>query len=453
MNENLQQENLSSLSSMEMAATPGLDSGARKIFLVLLLIALSTLFLPWTQNIKAPGVLTALYPAERPQEINSFINGQIERWYVREGDLVKEGDTILKLKEIKFEYLDPALLARTEEQIESKEGANNAYRSKIIAIESQMSALQSGREFKLNQAKNKIRQVESYITADSIAYQAAGNEASIAENQFLRQKEMYDKGIKSLTDLEQKNQQYQNALAKKSNIENKLLALRNELLNAKTELSAIEMEYNEKVSKAKSDEFSTLSTLNQGEGDLAKLKNQFQNYSIRSGFYYVTAPRSGQITRTVKAGIGEVVKEYELLVAITPGDYHVAVEMYVKPVDLPLISEGQLVAFQFDGWPAIFFSGWPKASYGTFFGNVVAIDNNISPNGKFRVLVSETKDHEKWPTQLKQGGGARGYALLKNVPIWYEIWRNINGFPPDFYQFKEAKEKLVNTPKGKSDEK
>jgi len=452
MNEIIQKESLGHLSSMQEASTPGLDSSARKFFLILLFLAFSSMFLPWTQNIQAPGILTTLYPAERPQEINSLINGQVEQWYVKEGDLVKEGDTILKLKEIKFEYLDPELLKRTEEQIESKEGANNAYRSKIIAIESQMVALQSGRAYKLNQAKNKIRQVESYITADSIALQAAGNEASIAENQFKRNKEMYDKGIKSLTDLEQKNQQYQNALAKKSNIENKFSALRNELLNARTELSAIEMEYNEKVSKAKSDEFSTLSTLSQGEGDLSKLKNQFENYNIRSGFYFVTAPRSGQITRTLKAGIGEVVKEYELLVSITPGNYHSAVEMYVTPFDIPLVAEGQLVAFQFDGWPSIFFSGWPNASYGTFLGRVVAVDNNISANGKFRVLVGETKDHERWPAQLKQGGGAIGYALLKDVPIWYEIWRNINGFPPDFYQLKEEKGKSNSTLKSKTNE-
>jgi hypothetical protein len=32
------------------------------------------------------------------------------------------------------------------------------------------------------------------------------------------------------------------------------------------------------------------------------------------------------------------------------------------------------------------------------------------------------------------GSGAQGIALLKDVRVWYELWRNINGFPPDFYQ-------------------
>jgi hypothetical protein len=39
---------------------------------------------------------------------------------------------------------------------------------------------------------------------------------------------------------------------------------------------------------------------------------------------------------------------------------------------------------------------------------------------------------------MKLGAGAVGFALLKNVPVWYELWRNINGFPPDFYTNGEA---------------
>ena len=30
--------------------------------------------------------------------------------------------------------------------------------------------------------------------------------------------------------------------------------------------------------------------------------------------------------------------------------------------------------------------------------------------------------------------GAQGMALLKDVPVWYELWRNINGFPPEYYK-------------------
>jgi multidrug resistance efflux pump len=425
---------ISELPSLVYASQRGIDAKYRRIFLFFLFLAILALFLPWTQNIRAKGTLTTLYPGERPQELNSIIHGQVEQWFVKEGDMVNKGDTILKLTEIKMEYLDPELLNRTEEQIESKQGSNNAYRQKIIAIEQQRLALENGRRYKISQAQNKIRQIENYLSADSMALIAADNDLSIADKQLKRQKEMFNKGIKSLTDLEQRTQQYQNAIARKANIENKILALKNEYIIARTELSSIQMEYDEKISKAQSDEYSTLSNLNQGEGDLAKMKNQFSNYSIRSGFYFVTAPTAGQITRTIKAGIGEIVKEYEHLVTITPSEYHLAVEMFVRPIDVPLLSKGQKVAFQFDGWPAIFFSGWPNIAYGTFLGRVVAIENNISPDGTFRVLVAETSEFQKWPKEIRVGGGAQGYALLKDVPIWYEIWRQINSFPPDYYK-------------------
>ena len=197
----------------------------------------------------------------------------------------------------------------------------------------------------------------------------------------------------------------------------------------------------EKIAKAEADKFATLSEVTTGEGDLAKLKNQFSNYAIRNAFYYVLAPQAGQITKTISAGIGEVVKEGEMMVKIVPQKFQYAVEMYVKPMDLPLISLGQTVRFQFDGWPAIVFSGWPNVSYGTYGGTVVAIDNTISENGKFRILVAENTAERKWPDALKVGGGARGMALLKDVTIIYELWRNMNGFPPDFYKLSDTKKR------------
>jgi hypothetical protein len=102
-------------------------------------------------------------------------------------------------------------------------------------------------------------------------------------------------------------------------------------------------------------------------------------------------------------------------------------------MDLPLVNIGQPVRFWFDGFPAIVFSGWPQASYGTFGGVVSAVERNVNEEGKFRVLVSEDPNDSPWPDQLRMGAGAQGMALLKNVPVWYELWRNINGFPPDYY--------------------
>jgi multidrug efflux pump subunit AcrA (membrane-fusion protein) len=397
-------------------------------------------FLPWTQNIQAPGVVTTRSPEQRPQELNSIIAGRIEKWYVREGDIVKKGDTILKITEVKENYLDPDLLARTEQQIKAKEGTVDFYRDKVSAIQNQQAALYQTRELKIEQIKNKIKQNELYIESDSMALEAAASEFKIASAQFKRQQELYNAGLKSLTELEQRKQSLQNAQAKVAIAENKFNNAKNDLLNARIELNSVDREYTEKISKISSDKFSTLSEISAGEGEIAKLKNQFSNYAIRNAFYFIVAPQTGQITKTIKAGIGEVVKEGEMIVKIVPQQFQYAVEMYVKPVDLPLLSLNQKVRFQFDGWPSIIFSGWQNISYGTFGGKVVAIDNSISDNGKFRILVAEDEAEAKWPAALKAGGGAIGMAMLKDVPVWYELWRNMNGFPPDFYTATTQKE-------------
>lgn len=403
------------------------------------LLLILVMLLPWTQNIQAPGIITTRSPEQRPQELNAIIGGRIEKWYVREGDVVQKGDTILKITEIKENYLDPELLKRTEEQIKAKEGTVDFYRDKVAATQNQISALYQARELKLEQLRNKIQQATLSVQSDSMALQAATTELNIAREQFKRQQELYKQGLKSLTELEQRQQQLQNAEAKRTIAENKFMNTKNDLINARIELNTVDREYSEKISKAESDKFASLSEITNGEGEVAKLKNQFSNYAIRNAFYYVLAPQSGQITKTISAGIGEVVKEGEMMVKIVPAEFQYAVEMYVNPVDLPLTSIGQKVRFQFDGWPAIVFSGWPNVSYGTFGGKVVAIDNSISENGKFRILVAEDKNEVPWPRALKVGGGAKGMALLKDVTIIYELWRQMNGFPPDFYSITEQK--------------
>ena len=142
----------------------------------------------------------------------------------------------------------------------------------------------------------------------------------------------------------------------------------------------------------------------------------------------------------MKPGIGETVKEGEAIVSIVPLDVQLAAEIYIRPVDLPLVKKGQTLRLEFDGWPAIIFgSGWPAASFGTFGGQVYAVENNISKNGLYRVLIEEEDSIlEPWPEPLRVGSGVKAFALLNDVPVWYELWRQLNGFPPEYYTGPES---------------
>lgn len=426
-----------------------------RFWLLGLLVALVVLmFLPWTQNIRARGNVTAWKQEDRPQEINTIIGGRIVKWYIKEGDFVQRGDTLAQLTEVKADYLDPNLVARTGEQLEAKKQTVDFYASKVQTAESQIAALGSALSIKIDQLQNKIRQQRVKVESDSMEMVAAINDYNIASRQFARQKTMFDSGLVSLTQFEQRNQTLQNAQAKRIAAENKFLNSKQELGILNLDLNGTRQEYTEKISKAEGDRYQSLSQIATGQGDIAKLENQYASYSIRNGMYFIIAPQAGQIVRATKSGIGEIVKEGDMLVHIVPTDIDHAVEMYVSPVDLPLVNVGQSVRFMFDGFPAIVFSGWPQASYGLFSGSVVAVESEVSANGKFKVLVTETPGERRWPRELKMGTGAMGIALLKNVPVWYELWRNINSFPPDYYKpGGDAKDGKKQEPENKEEEK
>ena len=403
------------------------------------IFSLIIMFVPWTQNIQCRGNVTALNPSHRPQTIQSVIGGRIEKWFVNEGDFVKKGDTILYLSELKSEYMDPEIVPRAGKQIIAKEQSVASYMEKVKSLDAQIDALYKTQQLKIEQTENYVKQAKLKIESDSINLKAAETEYSIAKEQLNRMEKLYKDGLKSLTDLEQRKQKLQDALAKIVSAENKLLIGRNEYLNAVIERTSIKNQYSEKLAKVESDKYASLSDMYHAEGDVAKMQTQLMNYSVRTGMYYITAPQDCYITRAIRTGIGETVKEGEDLISIMPSNYKLAVELYVQPLNIPLIEKGQHVRIIFDGWPNIVFSGWPNSSYGTYGGKVVAVDNFVSSNGKYRILIIADENDYSWPKELRPSAGAFGMALLKDVPIWYEIWRQISGFPPDYYKREEQK--------------
>lgn len=415
------------------------NSKVKSWFFIFLALCIVVMFLPWTQNIKVKGYVSTLYQQQRPQQLNSPIPGKIINWYVKNGDYVKKGDTLLQLAEVKPEYLDPLLVERTQQQVQAKKGVRDYYEAKVGTTDNQLEALKASRDLKISQLKVKISQLNNKLAAEEAELVAAKNELALSEDQYNRQKKMYDEGLVSLTQFQQRSVSFQNALAKKTAAENKLAQTRQELVNVSLEQNATIQDYYEKLSKTQGDRFQSMGEIEGSTGDIAKLENQVANYVARQGLYYVLATQDGQVVQLNKAGIGEILKETESIGTIVPDKVDYAIEIFIKPVDLPLVKKGQKVMCVFDGFPAIIFSGWPNSSYGTFAGKVIAVESNINANGLFKALVVEDKTQKPWPPQIKMGAGVQGIAILNDVAIWYELWRNINGFPPDYYTVKTDK--------------
>ncbi|GCC52540.1 biotin attachment protein [Chryseotalea sanaruensis] len=394
------------LYSLRALKTPNTGKTLAAILATIGFIGTVILFLPWQQNVRGTGKVTAFNPANRPQTIESVIAGQIQIWHVREGDFVLKGDTIITIREVKEKYFDPQLLLRLKEQLSAKVSSLDSKESKAKALQRQIQALRATLANKLDQSKAKL-------DAEKVRFQNA-------ENQYQRNKKLFEAGNIALTKFQDIEYKYQGAQA--------------DYLNAQIELDRVEAEYMDKISKAESDLSSTQADLFDTEGEISKLRNEYANMQIRNERYQILAPQSGFIVKTMQAGIGETVKEGDPICTIMPDVSDLAVELYVKAMDVPLVEKGRNVRIQFDGWPALQFSGWPSVSVGTFGGTVKVIDYVSSKPGEFRLIVLPDDKDEQWPKQLRVGSGIKAWVMLEDVPVWYELWRQLNGFPPSLYE-------------------
>jgi multidrug resistance efflux pump len=397
------QDRLYSLRSLE---TPKAGKLLLKWLLGLSVIFLVVLFLPWQQNIRGVGKVTALSPGNRPQTVETIIAGRIQNWKVMEGQFVNKGDTIAVISEVREKYFDPQLLLRLRQIIQSKENSFQSKDQKAKALQKQIAALHEGMRTKVEQSKARLE-------AERVKF-------NFAKNQYDRNKKLFEAGNIPLTKFQDIEYKFQGAEA--------------DFINAEIEIDRVKAEFLDKINKAESELNNTLAEQFETQAELAKLRNELANMEIRNQQYHILAPQSGFVVKATQAGIGETIKEGDPVCTIMPQSDDVAVEMYIRAMDVPLISKGRKVRIEFDGFPALQFSGWPSVSVGTFGGIVEVIDYVNSKPGEFRVLVVPDKEDEKWPRQIRNGSGTNGWVMLDDVPVWYEIWRQLNGFPPSLYE-------------------
>ncbi len=265
------------------------------------LIVLIFLFLPWTQNVSGKGYVTTLTPDQRPQTIQSPIPGRIEKWFIREGDYVKKGDTILFISEIKNEYQDPQLVSRTMAQRDAKSKSVTSFQGKISALQNQIGALSRERSLKIQQAENELKQAILKVKSDSIDLEAANTNRNIAQIQFDRSNILQQEGLKAITDVEEKRLKLQETEAKLISQENKLLASRNSVINAQVEISRLAASYADKIAKASSERFTAESNQFETEAEVSKLENSSTNYEMRNAMAYISLRKMAISTRPLSA--------------------------------------------------------------------------------------------------------------------------------------------------------
>lgn len=214
----------------------------------------------------------------------------------------------------------------------------------------------------------------------------------------------------------------------------KLDAARNAMATAKLDVDRKQRLYEKGLSARRDVEAANIrykelkATAAGAEAEVAKAEVQ----RARQSTQLVTAPRDGVILRITGGDTATFVKEGDELVSFAPEVGQRAVEIFVSGLDAALVEPGSVVRLMFEGWPAVQFSGWPSVAVGTFPGVVRFVDPAVSVNGRFRVVIVEDPK-EPWPTDrfLRLGGKARGWVVLNEVRLGYELWRQLNNFPPE----------------------
>lgn len=170
------------------------------------------------------------------------------------------------------------------------------------------------------------------------------------------------------------------------------------------------------------------------EAKLAEAQAQRTRIDInlsRQSMQVVRAPRDGVIQRISGGDNATLVKQGEVLATFAPIEADRVVELYIDGRDVPLIQPGRPVRLEFEGWPAIQFSGWPSIAQGLFDGKVISVDLASSPNGLFRVLVRPDPAKTPWPKEpyVRLGANVRGWVMMEEVSVGFELWRQLNDFP------------------------
>ncbi|MGE0493721.1 MAG: HlyD family secretion protein [Vulcanimicrobiota bacterium] len=397
---------------------------------------------PWRQTVVGKGEVTVFSPMQRPQTVDAQIKGRLQSWHVFEGELVSRGDLLCVIEDTDSKYLDPDLRLRLDNQILALENKRQAALLRLDTLESQRQNLEQASAAALPAAGEKQSQtVQKREMTRQKLLAAEQNEVTSRLN-LERVEKLYAAGLRSQRDRELAEQSYVKSQTDTVALRAELDVAARDIAIAGLERQKIATEIQEEILKVRDDSLKTQESLAETDEKLEKLRNELGALAVRERLRKVLAPADGRVARLAKFGPGEAVKEGDELALIVPTTQDQAVELFFTSFDAPLVTPGSQVRLMFDGFPAVPFAAWPWAAAGTFGGTVAVVDAVDDGKSRFRVLV---RPDGPWPgpDQLRVGGGATGWVMLGEVPLYYEMWRQLNAFPAVPLDDKKAKTKPV----------
>jgi adhesin transport system membrane fusion protein len=441
------------LSSLrKLPAQRGLLRVAVALAVGFVLLSTALFLVPWQQNVTGSGRVTALDPLDRIQMIPAPVSGRLVRLHVKEGSFVRAGEPLAEMAD-----QDPNYALRLEQQFEltreevrAAEDTVQFYDQQLVFLEDAREQAVSAATFALNVAIDKVR-------AEEQGLEALEAELEQKRADWQRKQTLWPEGVVSELDFQKAEADYLGAKAKVEAAKSKVGQARNEEQAKMAKVKQVAADQRAKIESTKSAREEARSKVAVTGRKLTEATTKVE----RQRTQLITAPRDGYILRVHAASSADLLSQGDPLIELIPDTESLAVEIWVRGVDAPLIAPGRKVRLQFEGWPAVQFAGWPSVAVGTFSGVVQVVDAQGRADGRFRVLVVPDPSGDPWPEKpyLRQGGRANGWLLLDTVRLGYEFWRQLNAFPPsveqkpDFYGTDGAPKASKSKSKGSGDSK
>jgi len=349
-------------------------------FVTIPIMILVTLFLVWASVSEVDEMVRGkgrVIPSSQTKIIQHLEGGIVEKIYVKEGQRVKKGDPLYRLKnekskaDSKSKEISLYSLLAQKERLSAQIGFRDlnfskdlpddiinaqkaVFKEEMEKFESDLKAL----EDKLDQ--NRLQKKQKKIKLSNLR-----NELKTESENLNIAKRLLEKGAAS-------RKQYLSELSKKQSLVTQI----NDLKNSLPIVDQMISESKNKIDSFKSEQKSKwLKRLSEVDTKIKKLQEESLAGEEREGRKVVTSPVNGIVKKLYFHTIGGVVKPGDRIAEITPIDDKLIIEAKIKSSDRGQIVEGQKAS--------IAITAYSYTKFGMLDGELLSIspDSFIDKNG------------------------------------------------------------------------
>lgn len=409
--------------SLDLVNTNPLINRIWTITALILFIFMVMLFLPWRQTVQGEGELIAYNPSERVHFISATIDGFIDDFHVSENEHVSKGMKLFTMIDLDKDYAK-----RVYRMKESLELQHENMIEEISVLEENRESIIAQKKIRSELYDTQYTQAEEQLKSLQIKRKAQLNSYQVEFSNFKRIKQLYEENIESKRNYERAENSTINAKTKLDKIDIDIKVQERQLTMIKQEKAQFIKEIENSIRGIENSILTAQARLNVLKREQERQLSDIARYETSD----VYAKKDGVAMRILKNDKNTFIKKGEPVIQFSPDVNERTVLLKISDFNMPLIKEGLSVRIRFHGWPVLHIPGWPIIRFGTFGGIIKKVDPILHEQGYYYAYIVEDPN-EPWPSeeQLRVGTSATVWVALSNVPIWYQLWRLMNAFPPN----------------------